>query len=115
MKGGKVSRSWTDLKRNRQYVTQLGQRLAGVIREVERLRELDPPPCEGYAGALQALEDGARIMGNLAAALHYAMGKRTSVAQYADYLKAASGHIVPFATVDDLIYLLPPSRRWVEN
>jgi len=107
-----MSRPWTDLRRNQQYLTQMGNRLAGVLREVTKLRELDPPPCEGYHGALDAIEDGTRIIRNLAAALHYAMQKSTGVEEYTDYLMMTKGALTPQPQRLDLTFLLPPSRRF---
>ena len=106
-----MSRPWTDLRRNQQYLAQLSNKLAGVLREVTKLRELDPPPCEGYDGALDALADGARILGHLAHALHYAMGKRTGVEQYRYYLMMTTGAIPSFGYFADREFLIPPSGR----
>ena len=110
-----MAKKWSELRRNQQYVEQAGRHMAGVLREVGKLRELDPTPCEGYDGALSALEDGARILGNLAAALHYAMARRTGVEQYGDYLMQAKGAFVTPGLVLDLTHLLPPSRRYNVN
>jgi len=101
--------SYADRKQMRQYIEQAGRHCAGLIKEARKLREFSPEPFADFDDALAHLEEGARIMHDLCAAMHYAAESRTAIEDYGDNLARAKSGIMFIPEREGLDLLFPPS------